>query len=385
MDNLPDFTAHNYQVISCLGFNYQGGRSTYKAIEITTQKSVVIKQFSFASKNANWAGYKAVEREIEVLKSLKHPGIPAYLDSFDPGNGICLVQAYIDAQNLSIARNFTSAEIQSIAIQTLGILVYLQQQNSIVIHRDIKPENVLVDEDLNAYLVDFGLARIGGGEVTAVSSVVAGTPGFMPPEQLLGLALTKAADLYGLGATLICLFTGTSSTEINSLIDSEFRFNLQPFKEQLSKDLLEWLSKLVQPNLAKRFTDAQTALDELFNLETSNLAVPESEVIVNKNYAQNNLFLLTVSLVSCFSFGLALATGITVSFFAATELLALVSISLFFALFISFKFLATKEDLFTNLDRFILGFASQLQNHPIRYVLTVFAGILLGFGFKFIF
>ena len=120
-------------------------------------------------------------------------------------------------------------------------------------------------------------------------------------------------------------------------------------------------------------------------METSNLAVPESEVIVNKNYAQNNLFLLTVSLVSCFSFGLALATGITVSFFAATELLALVSISLFFALFISFKFLATKEDLFTNLDRFILGFASQLQNHPIRYVLTVFAGILLGFGFKFIF
>ena len=385
MDNLPDFTAHNYQVISRLSFNYQGGRSTYKATEITTQKTVVIKQFSFASKNANWAGYKAVEREIEVLKSLKHPGIPAYLDSFDPGDGICLVQAYIDAQNLSIARSFTSAEIQSIAIQTLGILVYLQQQNPIVIHRDIKPENVLVDEDLNAYLVDFGLARIGGGEVTAVSSVVAGTPGFMPPEQLLDLTLTKAADLYGLGATLICLFTGTSSTEINSLIDSEFRFNLQPFTEQFSEGWLEWLGKLVEPNLAKRFTDAQTALDELFKLETSTLAVPESEAIVKDNLTQNNWFLLTVSLVSCFSFGLALATGITVSFFAATELLVLVSISLFFALFISFKFLAAKEDMFTNLDKFILGLASQLQNHPIRYIFTVFVGVLLGLSLKFIF
>ena len=385
MDNLPDFTAHNYQVISRLGFNYQGGRSTYKAIEITTQKPVVIKQFSFASKNANWSGYKAVEREIEVLKSLKHPGIPAYLDSFDPGDGICLVQEYIDAQNLSIARNFTPAEIQSIAIQTLGILVYLQKQNPIVIHRDLKPENILVDEDLNAYLVDFGLARIGGGEVTAVSSVVAGTPGFMPPEQLLGLALTKAADLYGLGATLICLLTGTSSKKISSLIDSEFRFNLQPFTEQLSKNWLEWLGKLVEPNLAKRFADAQTALDELFKLETSTLAVPESEAIVKDNYAQNSWFLLTVTLISCFSFGLALATGITVSFFAATELLAVVSISLFFALFISFKFLAAKEDMFTNLDKFILGLASQLQNHPIRYVLTLSVGILLGFGLKFIF
>ena len=385
MDNLPDFTAHNYQVISCLGFNYQGGRSTYKATEITTNKTVVIKQFSFASKSANWSGYKAVEREIEVLKSLEHPGIPAYLESFDPGDGICLVQAYIDAQNLSMAKNFSPAEIQSIAIQILGVIVYLQKQNSIVIHRDIKPENILVDEDLNAYLVDFGLARIGGGEVTAVSSMVAGTPGFMPPEQLLGLALTRAADLYGLGATLICLFTGTSSTEINSLIDSEFRFNLQPFTEHLNENLLEWLSKLVEPNLAKRFTDAQTALDELFKLPTSTLTVPESEAIVKDNSPQNSWFVLTVSLVSCFSFGLALATGITVSFFAATELLALVSISLFFALFISFKFLATKEDMFTNLDKFILGLASQLQNHPIRYVFTVFAGSLLGFSLKYIF
>ena len=385
MDNLPDFTAHNYQVISCLGFNYQGGRSTYKATEITTNKTVVIKQFSFASKSANWSGYKAVEREIEVLKSLEHPGIPAYLESFDPGDGICLVQAYIDAQNLSMAKNFSPAEIQSIAIQILGVIVYLQKQNSIVIHRDIKPENILVDEDLNAYLVDFGLARIGGGEVTAVSSMVAGTPGFMPPEQLLGLALTRAADLYGLGATLICLFTGTSSTEINSLIDSEFRFNLQPFTEHLNENLLEWLSKLVEPNLAKRFTDAQTALDELFKLPTSTLTVPESEAIVKDNSPQNSWFVLTVSLVSCFSFGLALATGITVSFFAATELLALVSISLFFALFISFKFLATKEDMFTNLDKFILGLASQLQNHPIMYVFTVFAGSLLGFSLKYIF
>jgi len=64
-------------------------------------------------------------------------------------------------------------------------------------HRDIKPENVLVDrqEELKVYLVDFGFAHIGSGEVAA-SSVVKGTLGFMPPEQMFNRQLTEASDLY---------------------------------------------------------------------------------------------------------------------------------------------------------------------------------------------
>lgn len=140
--NLPDFTAYGYQVTEKLQQNKIGGRITYKAVEIATQKSVIIKQFSFATKT--WDGYKEIEREIEVLQGLNHDGIPKFKKKFDPDDGLCLVQEYINAQPLSKPRSFSPEEVKSIAIQLLEILVYLQERIPPIFHRDIKPENILV-------------------------------------------------------------------------------------------------------------------------------------------------------------------------------------------------------------------------------------------------
>jgi putative transposase len=96
-----------------------------------------------------------------------------------------------------VPRSFAPDEIKQIATSVLEILVYLQNRIPPIIHRDIKPENILVDEQINVYLVDFGFARIGEGEV-AMSSMVKGTLGFMAPEQLFNRQLTEASDLYGL-------------------------------------------------------------------------------------------------------------------------------------------------------------------------------------------
>ena len=75
-----------------------------------------------------------------------------------------MVQEYKNAES-AIARNFSPPDIKQIAIGTLEILAYLQSQKPPVIHRDIKPENLLIDEDLNVYLVDFGFARLGKGNM----------------------------------------------------------------------------------------------------------------------------------------------------------------------------------------------------------------------------
>jgi serine/threonine protein kinase len=192
MTTLPDFSAYGYQVTEQLNQNLQGGIITYKALEIANQKPVVIKQFRFATRS-DWDSYKAIEREIEVLQGLNHPGIPRYLAQFDPSNGLCLVQEYKEAQPLSKLRVFSPEEIKSIATQVLEILIYLQKRKPSIFHRDIKPENVLVDEissvsslpdggEIKAYLIDFGLARIGNNTM-ALSSLIGGTLGFMPPEQ----------------------------------------------------------------------------------------------------------------------------------------------------------------------------------------------------------
>ncbi len=272
MSNFPDLSSHGFRVIKELGHNRAGGRVTYLATPLPTASSltkggtegmpVVIKQFQFAKRGTNWSDYDAIEREIQVLRGLNHPGIPRYLGSFQTSTGFCLVQEYKKASSLAVPRSFDPDEIKQIAISLLNILVYLQNRFPTIIHRDIKPENILVDDDINVYLVDFGLARIGDGEV-AVSSVAKGTIGFMAPEQLFNRQLSEASDLYGLGATLICLLTNTSSTAISNLIDDDYRINFKHLVPKLSLRWIEWLQKMVELKPKDRFPDAATALEGL--------------------------------------------------------------------------------------------------------------------------
>ncbi|MEG4280248.1 serine/threonine-protein kinase [Microcoleus sp. MON1_C1] len=266
MNAYPDFSNYGYQITRELGHNRAGGRVTYLATEINTQRSVAVKQFQFAQTGANWTQYQACEQETQILRELDHPNIPRYLDSFQTASGFCMVQEYKNADSLAIWRQLTPPRTKQIAISVLEILKYLQNRVPPVIHRDLKPENILVDDRLNVSLVDFGFARIGGGEVAA-SSVVKGTLGFMPPEQMFNRQLTVASDLYSLGATLICLLIGINSTEIGSLMDDTGRINFKHCLPQLTPEFLDWLQKMVEPNFKHRYPSADAALNALIPLE----------------------------------------------------------------------------------------------------------------------
>ncbi|MBR8826386.1 MAG: serine/threonine protein kinase [Gomphosphaeria aponina SAG 52.96 = DSM 107014] len=271
MNNYPEFSPQGYEIISELGHNFTGGRVTYLANKLTTKQKVVIKQFQFAQLDSNWAEYQAHEQEIKLLQHLNHPGIPRYLDSFQTEAGFCMVQEYKNAQSLaSISRNWKPQEIKQIALSVLEILIYLQAQKPSVIHRDIKPENILIDEENKIYLVDFGFARSGGGEV-AVSSVVKGSMGFMPPEQLFNRELTLASDLYGLGATLICLLTGTKSADIGSLVDANYQIHFRHLIPPQERGWLNWLEKMVEPNTNERYQSAKTAFTALVKINVNQL------------------------------------------------------------------------------------------------------------------
>lgn len=276
MSDYPDFSSHGYQIVGenggnpVLGHNSIGGRVTYRAVSTKTQQPVVIKQFQFAQLGAKWEEYEAIEREIRVLRRLKHPSIPRYLDFFQTAGGFCMVQEYKDAPSAATSRSFSPQDIKKVAISVLRILVYLQSRKPPVIHRDIKPENILIDGEMKVYLVDFGFARSGGGEVAA-SSVVKGSLGFMPPEQLFNRQLTEASDLYGLGATLICLLTGTKSAEIGNLIDERYGIHFQHLVPPQERGWLNWLEKMVEPRPQDRYANAAEALAALKPLDVSRL------------------------------------------------------------------------------------------------------------------
>jgi serine/threonine protein kinase len=273
MSNFPDFSQHGYQIISQLGENHLGGRVTYLAerqTSATQTDRVVIKQFQFALMGATWAEYDAYSQEITMLCQLNHPGIAKYIDAFQTPDGFCMVQEYLNAESLATPRCWTPKQIKQIGVAVLKILVYLQSQNPPIIHRDIKPENILVDEQMQVYLVDFGFARMGGGEIAA-SSVVKGTMGFMPPEQLFNRHLTTASDLYGLGGTLICLLTGTKSIDIGNLIDADYRINFRHLVPPVKRGLINWLEKLTDPRLTHRYSSAASALAALQPIDVDRL------------------------------------------------------------------------------------------------------------------
>lgn len=281
MNLIPSFSSQGYLVKQELGHNRAGGRITYLATTHSPDplcqggeprtKSVVIKQFQFAQSNSNWSDYEGYQQEIQLLQQLNHPSIPLYIDSFQTSNGFCLVQEYKNAPSLAQPYPWTPEEIKQIAIALLQVLVYLQQQKPPIIHRDIKPENILVDRqqrELKVYLVDFGFARTGCGDV-AVSSAVKGTLGFMPPEQIFNRELTKASDLYSLGVTLICLLTQTASTKIGHLTDDRCRMNFKHLLPSLHPKFINWLEKMVAPNPKQRFKDAATALKVLHTISAT--------------------------------------------------------------------------------------------------------------------
>ena len=155
----------------------------------------------------------AFEREADALRTLQHPGIPAYVCRFREGQGVAL-RLYLSFELIAgetlacrIERGpLTAADALRLAERLLDILDYLHGRTPPVLHRDLKPANVVLRPDGTVALVDFGSVRILSSERTHGSTLV-GTFGYMPPEQLGG-TVDRTSDLYALAATLLHALTG---------------------------------------------------------------------------------------------------------------------------------------------------------------------------------
>jgi serine/threonine protein kinase len=208
------------------------------------------------------SGGKATElfhREAAVLAQLSHDNIPDLYDHFVDGIGVArslyVVQQFIAGQNLEErleTHRFTEMEVRDILGQVAEILRYLHTLSPPVIHRDIKPSNLILDNEGQVHLIDFGAVRdvmrdsVGGG------STVAGTFGYMAPEQLIGDA-TPQSDLYALGMTAIRLLTREHPT---ALADRMGNMDWRS-RTTVTEPFAEWIDSLVHMDAAKRPTDGR--------------------------------------------------------------------------------------------------------------------------------
>ncbi|MEM9150209.1 MAG: serine/threonine-protein kinase [Cyanobacteria bacterium P01_F01_bin.3] len=255
----------------------QVGKRTFLAEDTRTQDAVIVKiiQLDRAIKMADqWTEVKLFKRETNLLQALSHPAIPKYRDYFeatiDGINSLVLVQSYVEADSLeslmAAGKRFSEADVLSIAQQLLNILKYLHSQSPPVIHRDIKPSNILLSLDDDGpgkmapglvSLIDFGSVHTNLSKEAGTITIV-GSYGYIPLEQFSGQA-TPASDLYSLGMTLIQLLTGTHPEEIPQV---DGRIQLQQYTH-ISWSLAQWLIRMTEPYLDKRFDSAELALNAL--------------------------------------------------------------------------------------------------------------------------
>ncbi len=149
-------------------------------------------------------------REASAAASLSHQNIVAVYDRGEAAGSYYIVMEYLPGPDLkAIIRQHGRLEPRHAVDAALQILAALgAAHRRDVIHRDIKPQNVLVSEDGQLKVTDFGIARAGGeAEMTDHGSVI-GTAQYLSPEQARGADVTTASDCYSVGVVLYEMLTG---------------------------------------------------------------------------------------------------------------------------------------------------------------------------------
>ena len=160
--------------------------------------------------------------EGSLLARLTHPGIARLLDAGVAGSGQpYLVLEYVEGQRIDAfadERGLTLTQRIGLMLQVLAAVGHAHA--NLIVHRDLKPSNILVTSDGAAKLLDFGIAKLlvpDALEPRAALTVAGGralTPEFSAPEQLRGMAITTATDVYAAGVLLYILFTGRPPYEL---------------------------------------------------------------------------------------------------------------------------------------------------------------------------
>ncbi len=243
-----------FEILRELGSGTQG--RTFLARDRESEKQVALKELSLQWA-VDWKSVELFEREGLTLRSLRHPSIPGFVETFHlkDSSRFFLVQEWIAGENLQAAidrkERMGEAQARALLEEMLGVLEYLHGLSPPVIHRDIKPSNIMrrAEEETHV-LIDFGAVQALVYDEQGGSTVV-GTSGYMPPEQLMGRAC-EASDLYGLAATIVHCVTGIHPAQLPMV-----RMRLQ-FRElaSLSSGLTDILEKMLEPSLKARFENA---------------------------------------------------------------------------------------------------------------------------------
>ena len=293
-----------YRIIEKIG---QGGFAiTYKANfatevtgtmgKITTDVTVAIKEFFFAdycvrdsdnsfitvsspTGNQIFGKFKEkLRKEATILSRLRHPNIVSVFDIFEENNTIYMVMEYIDGFSLkqtiiNQGGHLNEATTLRYASQLCEAVAEIHRNN--VLHLDIKPGNILIDNNDNVKLIDFGISKQYNSEThTETSTTPVGiSKGFAPLEQYTGVSqFSPATDIYAIGATIYNMLSGQIPPESMYLLEEDL-----PHINGVSNQM--WTA--ITSAMSTRRNQRPQSIAELINL----LPIGSSTPMANTNSA----------------------------------------------------------------------------------------------------
>jgi serine/threonine protein kinase/Tol biopolymer transport system component len=203
-----------YTLVSQVGHGGMGTVWLAQRNDGRFERRVAVKILNFAL--VGKGGEERFKREGRILGRLRHPHIAELIDAgVSPGGQPFLVLEYVEGDHIDRYCDHNRLDVRARVRLFLDALhAVAEAHGNLIVHRDLKPSNILVGTDGKAKLLDFGIAKLLGGDGHSTEPALtleggrALTPEYAAPEQLKGEAVTPATDVYASGVLLYVLLTG---------------------------------------------------------------------------------------------------------------------------------------------------------------------------------
>lgn len=245
-------TLGKYKIVEEIG---RGGfAAVYKATDTTLNRTVALKVLA-APPPGDPTFLERFWREAQTAANLKHPNIVSIYEVAEIEDRYCLALEFLPGRTLAQLLREEGAlpprRVAEITQQLASALDYAHAQG--FVHRDIKPGNVIVDDEGHVTLTDFGTVRPARGARLTAPWMSIGTPEYMSPEQVGGLVIKPASDIYSLG--IVCYemlsgqvpFSGTTPHVLHAHV-----YDPPPPLTELAPQISETVAEVIHHALAKK-------------------------------------------------------------------------------------------------------------------------------------
>jgi len=283
--------AGRYQIIEELGKGGMG--KVYKVHDTEINEKVALKLL----KPDIAADKKTIERfrnELKFARKIRHKNVCQMYDLNKEEGTHYITMEYIRGEDLKrlIRKMGSLSPGQTISIAKQVCEGLAEAHKLGVVHRDLKPQNVMVDEEGNARIMDFGIARSIKEKGITGAGVMIGTPEYMSPEQVEGKEVDQRSDFYSLGTILYEMVTGRVPFEgdtpftIGIKHKSEEPKDPRELNAQIPEELSRVILRCMEKDKEKRYQSAGEVRSELENIEkgipTTERVIPKRKPITSK-------------------------------------------------------------------------------------------------------